>query len=91
MNIPRGERDTIITKLDSEDYWTVYTEDLTLIKKFKQQAVKHGLKNEDVGGYGLRLTVPKSWVKISAPTKRSEAQLAVLQKAREAKEKQEVS
>ncbi|CCF85582.1 hypothetical protein [Nitrolancea hollandica] len=81
--ITRAEQETIIRRAADEECWDIYSEDPVMMRRLNTLAETQGITCRPVGDYGVRALIPKSWVKISVPPKRSEAQLAALARARE--------
>lgn len=70
--LPKDERETIISRMDDEDAWNVYTCAIPMRDHMIALAKKHHLKLVEVDEYGIEVTVPKAWVSIRPPRRVSE-------------------
>lgn len=77
MALSRYERETIINYNEEESTANIFTASATMAKRLE----KIGEVKAVSGGWELE--VPKSWVTIKKPVKRSQKQLEVLARARE--------
>lgn len=92
MKLTRQERETHIWYSEADATATIYTEIPADIRRLSKLPSSRGAIIEVVGDYGLRVTVPKRWVKVSSPREMTEAQLAHLREMRErSKQKEEVA
>jgi hypothetical protein len=88
--ITRAEQETIIRRAADEECWDIYSEDPVMMRRLTKLAATRGITCTSVGDYGVRVLIPKGWLKIQPTRDVSDAQLAHLKamaaKAREARQ-----
>ncbi len=72
--LPFSEQETIVTRMEDEDHWTVYTCSNHMKPKLLAMAQEHDLTLRRIDEYGIEVDVPKGWLRIRPPTPRSERQ-----------------